>query len=108
MIRSEDQREAEAGARILAAIANVHRLKIMMLLQKGEMSVGQLAREISITQGGTSQFLEILRAYGIVARRREGQRTFYRLKSFDAASIVNVALKQRPVKVRKWIGQSTV
>jgi len=40
--------------------------------------VGEIARHFDVTQGSISQHLAILREAGLVSRRSEGNRRFYR------------------------------
>lgn len=74
-----EQRAGEA-ARVLALLANGRRLLILCkLVGAGEMSVGQLAGELDLSQSALSQHLALLRADGLVATRRESQTIHYRI-----------------------------
>jgi len=66
-------------ARVLKAVANESRLKILDRLSRGECSVGELTQIVGSDQSTVSKHLAVLRAYGIVADRREGNAVFYRL-----------------------------
>ena len=50
----------------------------MRLIWSRELHVGEIARHFDVTQGSISQHLAILREAGLVSRRSEGNRRFYR------------------------------
>jgi ArsR family transcriptional regulator len=66
-------------ARILKALANESRLKIVDRLSRGECSVGELTEIIGSDPSTVSKHLAVLRAHGIVLDRREGNVVFYTL-----------------------------
>ena len=71
---------AAAVAGLLRALGNQRRLMIMCkLAEHGEMTVGDLAGEVSLSQSALSQHLARLRAEGLVAFRRESQSAWYRI-----------------------------
>lgn len=58
-------------ARLLKSIAHPIRLKILCLLQEGELTVGDMLAAIQTTNGNISQHLAILRNQGIIASRKD-------------------------------------
>jgi len=66
-------------ARVLKALANESRLKIVDRLSRGECSVGELTGLIGSDPSTVSKHLAVLRAHGIVNDRREGNVVFYTL-----------------------------
>jgi ArsR family transcriptional regulator len=66
-------------ARVLKALANESRLRIVDRLAKGECSVGELTKLIGSDQTTVSKHLAVLRAHGIVLDRREGNVVYYTL-----------------------------
>lgn len=80
--------KAAEAARLLAALANKHRLAILCELIEGERSVGKLVDAVGLTQSALSQHLAKLRAAGIVATRRDAQTIYYRLASAAAGSVM--------------------
>ncbi len=66
-------------ARVLKALANESRLKIVDRLARGECSVGELTQMIGSDQSTVSKHLAVLRAHGIVDDRREGNVVYYTL-----------------------------
>ena len=68
-----------AQARVLKALANESRLKIVDRLSRGECSVGELTEMIGSDPSTVSKHLAVLRAHGIVLDRREGNVVYYTL-----------------------------
>ena len=66
-------------ARILKALANESRLKIVHRLASGECSVGSLTEVVGLDRTTVSKHLAVLRSHGIVDDRREGNVVFYTL-----------------------------
>jgi DNA-binding transcriptional ArsR family regulator len=81
-----DRDHEERQAILLRVLANPHRLKILLLLRGGEMTLGDLAASINITPSGASQHLDVLLSHGMVSKRALGRRTFYAssVQGFDA------------------------
>lgn len=63
----------------LKAIADPTRLQILHTLQRGEMSVTTILREVGGSQANVSKHLSVLRRAGLVECRREGVNAFYRI-----------------------------
>lgn len=68
-------------ARLLRAIANETRLKIIDTLSAGEMHVSGIAEAIGSEQSTVSKHLAILRAVGVVDDERRGNEVYYRLRA---------------------------
>ncbi len=66
-------------ARVLKALANESRLKIVDRLSRGECSVGELTDLVGLDRSTVSKHLAVLRSHGIVEDRREGNVVYYRL-----------------------------
>lgn len=74
--------EAKAGrvAETLKAIGNARRLMLLCkLVEHGEVSVSDLARDVGLSQSACSQHLAKMRDEGLVAFRRESQTLWYRI-----------------------------
>ena len=74
------------------AIAEPQRRRILTLLRERERPVGDLARELGMTQPGASKHLRVLREVGLVHVREAGRERVYAL---DARGL-------RPVQ--EWVG----
>ncbi len=66
-------------ARVLKALANESRLRIVDRLSRGEASVGQLTELVGTDVSTVSKHLSVLRSHGIVDDRRDGNTVYYRL-----------------------------
>ena len=66
-------------ARILKALANESRLKIVERLSRGECSVGELTDLVGSDRTTISKHLAVLRSHGIVDDRRAGTVVYYTL-----------------------------
>ncbi|WP_420822620.1 ArsR/SmtB family transcription factor [Sphingomonas flavalba] len=72
--------KAAAVAGMLKAIGNGRRLMVLCkLVEHGEMTVGDLAGAIGLSQSALSQHLARMRDEGLVAFRRESQTLWYRI-----------------------------
>lgn len=72
--------EAKAGqvAETLKAIGNARRLMLLCkLVEQGEVTVGDLARDVGLSQSACSQHLAKMRDEGLVAFRRDSQTLWY-------------------------------
>lgn len=72
--------ETKAGqvAETLKAIGNVRRLMLLCkLVEHGEVTVGDLARDVGLSQSACSQHLAKMRNEGLVTYRRESQVLWY-------------------------------
>lgn len=82
----------EQMALIGRALGSPTRLKIMNLLMQTERSVEELAEMIEHSAPNTSAHLKTLQTAGLITRRRERRRVYYRL-SKQSASHLWIALR---------------
>lgn len=66
-------------AQVLKVLANEARLKIVHRLAEGECTVSELIEIVNLDQSTVSKHLAVLRAYGIIRDRREGNFVYYQL-----------------------------
>ena len=84
------QAHAEEGARLLKALGNAQRLRVLCLLVEREMSVGEINERLpDLSQSALSQHLARLREEGLVRTRRESQIVWYSLPRGPAQTIIN-------------------
>ncbi len=79
---------ADMVAEFLSAIGNGKRLAIMCHLLGGEMSVGEIAERVDLSQSALSQHLAKLRNMGLVETRRERQMIFYSCSSTKVREVI--------------------
>lgn len=70
-----------AAAALLALLGNDKRLVIISHILDNEMSVGEIAEKVSLSQSALSQHLAKLRGLDLVETRRERQMIFYSCRS---------------------------
>ena len=63
----------------LAALGEMVRLRILRLLEREELSVGEVARVVQLPQSTVSRHLKVLADGEWIVKRAEGTATFYRL-----------------------------
>ena len=78
----------QASTNLLKAVANENRLRILCLLDSGELSVSELNARLSLSQSALSQHLAILRRVGLVTTRRASQTIYYSLQGPNATGII--------------------
>jgi DNA-binding transcriptional ArsR family regulator len=62
------------------ALSDVNRLRMMRILAtEKDVTVGELAKKLSISQPAVSQHLRILKMTGLLTPERQGNRTIYRV-----------------------------
>ena len=71
----------------LRALADPTRLRIIALLEREELSVNELQEITRLGQSRISTHVGLLSETGLLASRREGKRTFYRLNSQAGAEV---------------------
>ncbi len=68
------------NASLFQALAHPTRLQVLEVLRNGELPVNAILARVGRDQGNVSQHLSILRARGLVANRKEGNRVFYAVR----------------------------
>ncbi len=71
----------DQAALCLKTIANPHRLAIIhLLIERGSVSVGELAKDCKLQSHVASEHLSLLKDRGFLECRREGRCTLYTIK----------------------------
>jgi ArsR family transcriptional regulator, virulence genes transcriptional regulator len=70
---------AQKQAAQCRVFGNSRRLLILWLLSKEELSVNEIAARAGSSLQNVSQHLSLLRKFGVVTTRREGQTIFYQI-----------------------------
>ena len=83
--------QAAEAVSVLKSIAHEGRLLVLCYLSEaGEMSVGELAGRIGLSQSALSQHLAKLRAQGLVATRKQAQTVYYRIDQPKVLTLLTV------------------
>src|SRR6516165_4754832 len=70
---------AELIARRFRALSDPLRVRILDLLREQELSVSALAEQLDASQQNISKHLAVLTDSGMLARRKQGNRVYYRI-----------------------------
>jgi DNA-binding transcriptional ArsR family regulator len=72
-------KQAERAAMFLKQVSDPTRLQVILMLAKGEMHVGAICDQVSMSQPAVSHHLALLRHGSIIAPHRRGKNNFYAL-----------------------------
>ena len=84
-----NEKTAEHVAEVLKAVAHPIRLQIVELLQAGEMCVGDIVDALGGKQAITSQQLNMMKDKGVLSRRRDGARVYYRIENMNVIKLLH-------------------
>ena len=84
----------ELAVEIFKMLADATRIRIVLALRDGELSVNTLADVVGKSPAAVSQHLAKLRLARVVMTRHEGNRVFYRLANEHALELVTGAVFQ--------------
>ena len=73
--------------RLLGALADPTRLRILYALKENELSVAELQEVLGVGQSRISNHLSLLKGVGLVRDRREGQKAYYRRAEAPAGAL---------------------
>ena len=80
--------------KILRVVADPNRLRILLLLEREELSVAELQEILAMGQSTISTHLSQLKQAGLVEDRRTGKNSLYRLKRENGAGVLAELLNQ--------------
>ena len=84
-------KQAGEAAQLMKLLGNEKRLLVLCFLAvRGEMTVGELAEVVKLSQSALSQHLARMRADGLVAFRRTSQTLHYRVADKRAMRVLQV------------------
>jgi DNA-binding transcriptional ArsR family regulator len=84
----------ELAAEMFSLLADATRLRIILAIGEGELSVNALAEHVDKSPAAVSQHLAKLRWARMVAARQDGTRVYYRLANEHARRLVTDAIFQ--------------
>ncbi len=84
-------------ARFFKTLADETRLRILVLLEQGELCVCDLMAVLALPQSTVSRHLATLRHAGLVDDRRQGVWMYYQLAAGDTAVVANLLPVLRPL-----------
>lgn len=94
------------AAKFLFVMSQSARLRVLaLLLEYGEMTVGDLAKAAGLRQTALSQHLALLRDQGLVANRREKQRIHYRVADNRVGVVLALLAELYPARTTTALSQ---
>jgi len=84
----------DVAAEVFRMLADATRIRIILALRAGELSVNHLAELVDRSPAAVSQHLAKLRWGKVVQVRQDGNRMFYRLTDEHASRLVTEAILQ--------------
>jgi DNA-binding transcriptional ArsR family regulator len=88
---SDSPTPGELVAKYFRVLGDPTRLRIVELIEDGELSVGELVARLQLSQSHVSNHLACLRWCGFVETRREHRSVYYRLADERVAEVVALA-----------------
>jgi ArsR family transcriptional regulator len=85
-------------AEFCKGMAHPKRIQILRALKGGEKTVGELSRLTGIPQANLSQHLSLLRQFGLLSTRRDGNSIYYSLSDHrivEACELVRNCIAER-------------
>ncbi|MBM4269715.1 MAG: helix-turn-helix transcriptional regulator [Deltaproteobacteria bacterium] len=82
----------DRAATLFRSAGDANRLRLLEILLTGEHCVTELASELGDRMSTVSERLRLLRADGLVARRREGRHVYYALSDDHVAAVLRAGL----------------
>lgn len=83
----------EKAADVLRMLCHPHRLKIVELLLRDRLTVGELADRLELAPNAVSQHLTHMKAHGLLTANRDGREVYYQVSSPQPAMILDCIRK---------------
>jgi len=78
----------ERAAAAIRVLAHPYRLRIVELLMKHKLTVGQLAGALDLAPNVCSQHLSLMRAHGLLRSTRRGKAVYYQVADPSASNLI--------------------
>jgi len=88
-----DWEKVEKAAQVLKTVAHPLRLRIVDLLEKGEMTVGEIQNALGISQSLTSQQLSLMKSRGVLKSQRVGKLMYYSVEKPEVIQVLHCLRK---------------
>lgn len=87
--------QLQRAADILKTVAHPARLRIIDFLENGEHAVSEICNHLGAAQPYVSQQLNIMKARGILASRRNGTQIYYSIANRNVVKIIHCVRQHR-------------
>ena len=91
--KSLTHEKAQRMAEFLGFLADTNRLRILSILAKQEMCVGDLAATLGMNESAVSHQLRTLRAIRLVSSRKQGRHVFYQMLDHHVLNFYQTVLE---------------
>ena len=88
-----DEHTAFHLANLFSALSDPTRVRVIGLLLEGELSVGEIAEQLGMTESAVSHQLRGLRLQRIVRTRKQGRQVYYHLDDEHVAELFQRGLQ---------------
>jgi ArsR family transcriptional regulator len=78
---NQEKKLYELHAEMCKTLAHAKRIEIIYFLQEREHHVDELAEKMGASKANVSQHLALLREKGVVERRKEGLKAYYKINN---------------------------
>src|ERR1700679_87843 len=82
--------------KILRLLADPIRLRLLLLLEREELSVAELQEILAMGQSRISTHLSLLKSAGLVEDRKQGKNSLYRLRDRQLLDLLHSAAAEIP------------
>ncbi|UDI77789.1 helix-turn-helix transcriptional regulator [Staphylococcus taiwanensis] len=82
----------EYATEIFKALSDYNRLRILLLLENGEASVGHITHTLNLSQSNVSHQLKILKQTQLVKASRHGQSMIYSIGDQHVSTLLKQAI----------------
>jgi ArsR family transcriptional regulator len=90
--------DADRAVTLFHALSDATRIAILRMLRGGELCVCELQDELEAAQSRLSFHLRVLRDAGLVADRREGRWSYYRIVPDALAEVHDLTVSLQPAR----------
>jgi DNA-binding transcriptional ArsR family regulator len=84
-----DLENLQEAAECLRTLAHPVRLRMVQLMLRGELTVGELAEACKIPSHMASEHLRMMQHCGLLARRQDGRRIYYQVAEPTVARLMD-------------------
>lgn len=91
--KNRDKKEFVLLAETFQALADFSRIQIVWLLAQQETNVGEIAKQLSMSQPAVSHHLRTLRNLRLVRVRRDGKTSFYSLDDIHIERLLQEGMR---------------
>lgn len=95
----------EMAAQRFRALGEPMRLRILQLLESGELPVSQIVDALKSSQPNVSKHLQALTQSGMISRRREGLNVFYSISDPMIFKLCELVCNSATDQTRKLLGE---